>query len=49
MICYWLLSVVFLCDLNIQFTDHSFFLSMFSQSELLKNVKYVILLALTHN
>lgn len=43
------MSVVFLCDLNIQFANLSFFPSMFSQSELLKNVKYIILLALTRN
>lgn len=43
------MSVVFLCDLNIQLTNLSFFPSMFSQSELLKNVKYIVLLAVTHN
>lgn len=48
-ICCWFLSVVFLCDLNIRFTNLSFFPTMFSQSELLKNVKYIILLALTHD
>lgn len=37
---YWFVSVVFLRDLNIQFTNLSFFPSEFNRSELLKNVTY---------
>lgn len=44
------MSVAFLtCDLNMQFINLSFFSSVFSQGELLKNVKYIILLALAPN